>query len=66
MGFPPSFGTLRAVEVAIFVYETKNQEFKVSMRSNKFVDVSAVASYFGGGGHVRAAAVPCRALFTMC
>lgn len=25
------------------------------MRSNERVDVSAVASYFGGGGHVRAA-----------
>ena len=43
------------VEVAIFLYETAIQEFKVSLRSNGRVDVSRVASYFGGGGHVRAA-----------
>lgn len=43
------------VEVAIFLYESNIQEYKVSMRSNEIVDVSAIASYFGGGGHVRAA-----------
>lgn len=43
------------VEVAIFLYESNIQEYKVSMRSNERVDVSAVASYFGGSGHVRAA-----------
>lgn len=43
------------VECAIFIYETDNHEYKVSMRSNCYVDVSRVASYFGGGGHVRAA-----------
>ena len=29
--------------------------YKVSMRSNHTVDVSRVASYFGGGGHKKAA-----------
>ena len=43
------------VEVAIFLHETENHVYKVSMRSNNFVNVSKVASYFGGGGHVRAA-----------
>ena len=43
------------VEVAIFGYEVNNLEFKVSMRSNDYVDVSKVASYFNGGGHVKAA-----------
>ncbi|MCD8370744.1 MAG: DHHA1 domain-containing protein, partial [Clostridiales bacterium] len=43
------------VEVAIFLYETDNHVFKVSMRSNNYVDVSRVALVFGGGGHVRAA-----------
>lgn len=43
------------VEVAIFLYEIGNHEYKVSMRSNDFVDVSKVCSYFGGGGHVKAA-----------
>lgn len=43
------------VEVAIFIYQTGTQEFKVSMRSQKEVDVSRIAAYYGGGGHVRAA-----------
>ena len=45
----------KGVEVAIFLYEVKTQEFKVSLRSNGKVDVNEVASYFGGGGHIRAA-----------
>ncbi len=43
------------VEVAIFLYETENHVYKVSMRSNNLVNVSQVAAYFGGGGHIRAA-----------
>lgn len=42
-------------EVAIFLYETNTNEYKVSMRSRELVDVSLIAGYFGGGGHVRAA-----------
>lgn len=45
----------KGVEVAIFLYETGNHEYKVSMRSKSIVDVSEVATFFGGGGHVRAA-----------
>lgn len=45
----------RGVEVAIFLYEMSTQEFKVSMRSNGIVDVNKTATFFGGGGHVRAA-----------
>ncbi|MGN0400249.1 MAG: bifunctional oligoribonuclease/PAP phosphatase NrnA [Blautia sp.] len=45
----------RGVEVAIFLYELKTQEFKVSLRSKGIVDVNRVAVYFSGGGHVRAA-----------
>lgn len=44
----------KGVEVAIFVYECGPLMKKVSMRSNGIVDVSKVATYFGGGGHVRA------------
>lgn len=43
------------VECAIFLHETESHVYKVSMRSNCQVDVSKVAAYFGGGGHVRAA-----------
>lgn len=51
------------VEVAIFLYETDNLEYKVSLRSRNTVDVSEVASYFGGGGHVRAAGVTMKGTF---
>lgn len=45
----------RGVETALFLNEIGNQEYKVSMRSKEIVDVSEIARYFGGGGHVRAA-----------
>ena len=46
----------KGVEVAIFLYEVETQKYKVSLRSKTKVDVSKIASFFGGGGHVRAAA----------
>lgn len=46
---------IKGIECAIFMYETGNQEYKVSLRSCRYVDVSRVAAFFGGGGHVRAA-----------
>ncbi len=45
----------KGTECAIFMYETGNLEYKVSLRSCRYVDVSKVAAFFGGGGHVRAA-----------
>lgn len=45
----------KGTEVAIFIYESDFQEFKVSLRSNGEVDVSRIAIYFGGGGHIKAA-----------
>ena len=47
--------SVQGVDCAIFMYETGTLEYKVSMRSNGKVDVAAVATKFGGGGHVRAA-----------
>ena len=47
----------KGVEVAVFLYESGSQEYKVSMRSKKKVDVADIASGFGGGGHARAAGV---------
>ncbi len=43
------------VECAMFLTETEFRVFKVSLRSNRLVDVSKVAAFFGGGGHIRAA-----------
>lgn len=48
---------IKGVEVAMFLHETASQTFKVSLRSKEQVDVSSIAKYFGGGGHVRAAGV---------
>lgn len=42
------------IEVAILLYETDFHEYKVSMRANDYVDVSKIATYFGGGGHIKA------------
>lgn len=43
------------VEVAILIYETEPALYKVSMRSNEYIDVAKIAAEFGGGGHIRAA-----------
>lgn len=43
------------VEVAVAIRGTVKGDFRVSLRSNVDFDVAAVASSFGGGGHVRAA-----------
>ena len=45
----------KGIDVAIFMYELEHGTFKVSLRSSEKIDVSVVASYFGGGGHIRAA-----------
>lgn len=47
----------RGVDVAIFLHETGEREYKVSLRANNrdAVDVSKIAVFFGGGGHVKAA-----------
>ncbi len=45
------------VEVAIFLYQTNEEEFKVSLRASGDVDVSKVAQKFSGGGHKKAAGV---------
>lgn len=47
--------TTEGIEVAILLDEREPGEYKVSMRSNDLVDVSVIAKFFGGGGHVKAA-----------
>ena len=46
---------IEGVEVAALLKEEKPGQFRVSLRSRSEVDVSAVASRLGGGGHERAA-----------
>lgn len=45
----------KGAEVAVFIYESGANEFKVSLRSNSHVNVSKIAVFFGGGGHIKAA-----------
>lgn len=46
---------VEGVEVSIYLKEDDKGEFKVSMRSNDYVNVADVCLMFGGGGHVKAA-----------
>jgi len=57
---------IKGVHCAIFMYETDVLEYKVSMRSDEKVNVAEVASYFGGGGHVRAAGCTMKGTFHDC
>ena len=49
--------TVEGVEVSIFIRQREKGEntYKVSLRSNNYVNVSDVCFHFGGGGHPRAA-----------
>lgn len=47
--------TIEGVEVAVLLIETASGKIKVNFRSNDYVDVSKIAAYFSGGGHIRAA-----------
>jgi phosphoesterase RecJ-like protein len=46
---------IRGVEVAVLIREIDKKRYKLSMRSKGFVDVAAICSSFGGGGHKNAA-----------
>ena len=48
--------SVKGVEIAIFYCEMAVNHFKVSLRSKREIDVARIASEFGGGGHVNAAA----------
>jgi phosphoesterase RecJ-like protein len=43
--------TISGVDVAIFFRELEDGSFRVSLRSKNSIDVCAVATEFGGGGH---------------
>lgn len=45
----------KGVEVAVFLYETEDDTYKVSTRCNTEVDLAKIAVGFGGGGHKKAA-----------
>ena len=41
--------------IGIFVREIDKKSWKVSLRSNGYIDLSKLANMFGGGGHKNAA-----------
>ena len=45
---------IEGVEVSIFLRET-DEGYKISLRSNEYVNVSDICLMFSGGGHIRAA-----------
>lgn len=45
---------IKGVEVSIFLRE-QEKDYKISLRSNDYVNVAEVCMIFGGGGHIRAA-----------
>ena len=50
--------SVEGVEVSIFIREREKENangYKISLRSNSYVNVSDVAMMFGGGGHIKAA-----------
>lgn len=46
--------SIDGVEVSVSMMEVKNRQYKISLRSKGTVNVNAVASSFGGGGHILA------------
>lgn len=46
---------INGVEVAVLLRERESGEIKVNFRSKNYVDVSAIANLYKGGGHKRAA-----------
>lgn len=46
--------SIAGVEVGVFIRERGEKEYKVSMRSNSYVNVALIAADLGGGGHERA------------
>ena len=46
---------IEGIEVSIFIRELEEGGYKISMRSNDYVNVSDICLMFGGGGHMKAA-----------
>lgn len=46
---------IKGVEVGVLLRQRENDEIRVNLRSNAWVDVAQIAKIFGGGGHKRAA-----------
>jgi bifunctional oligoribonuclease and PAP phosphatase NrnA len=54
-GFSEEFRKIRGVEVSVFIRQTGEKRYKISMRSKGMIDVAQICGRFGGGGHKNAA-----------
>ena len=54
-GIVDQLGLTSGTEVAFFMYQSGENEYKISLRANNIVNVSEIACSHGGGGHVKAA-----------
>lgn len=57
---------IEGIECAVFMYQTGVLEYKVSLRTGESVNAAEVATYFGGGGHARAAGCTMQGTFHDC
>ncbi len=55
-GFVDLPRSIRGVQVSVLFTEVADQSYKVSLRSKGRVNIERVARFFGGGGHLNAAA----------
>ncbi len=46
---------IEGVEISVFLREIDENTYKISLRSNDYVNVSDICLMFSGGGHIRAA-----------
>lgn len=54
-GIVSQLRNIRGVDCAVFLHQTDENEYKVSLRTDQQVNAAEVAARFGGGGHARAA-----------
>lgn len=54
-GFVEFIKEIRGIDVAVLMRELEKNRYKISMRGKGKIDVAAVCSTFGGGGHRNAA-----------
>ena len=47
--------SVEGVEVGVVIKQVGPGEFRISLRSNEYVNVAQIAAIYGGGGHARAA-----------
>ncbi len=55
MGIVTIPNSVEGVEVGAYIRQRGENNYKVSLRSNEYVNVAKIAEKFGGGGHIRAA-----------